>query len=110
MPHQNTTSPTATAQNAATDPQQPNDRAVDQNAAVHPEPRSYVAADYRDASVAAPAAGGEMGDYMDEGDPLDAEGAQQGSTNANRPVRTEAQSGQGPKTTAANHRRVQGRD
>ena len=70
MPRQNTRSSTATAQNAATDPQPPNDRAVDQNAAVRGEPRSYVAADYRDASVAAPAAG-EMADYMDEGEPLD---------------------------------------
>ncbi|MEH6697138.1 MAG: hypothetical protein V7672_00410 [Brevundimonas sp.] len=43
MPHQNVQSGTATAQNAATDPRQPNDRAVEENAAVHPEPDAYAA-------------------------------------------------------------------
>ena len=107
MPHQNTTSSNATAQNAATDPQQPNDGAVEQNASVRDEPRSYVASDYANASVAAPAAG-EMADFMDEGDPLDADDVQQGGTNANRPVRTEARFTQGPKTTQANRDRLKG--
>lgn len=108
MPHQNTTSSKATAQNAATDPQPPNDRAVDQNDAVRPEARSYAASDYRDASLAAPAAG-EMGGYADEGEALGDEGLQQGGTNADRPVRTEARGGQGPKTVRANRDIVRGR-
>ena len=44
MPHQNTTSSKATAQNAATDPQAPNDRAVEQNDAVRPEAPAVVRA------------------------------------------------------------------
>lgn len=109
MPHQNTTSSNAAAQNAATDPQQPNDGAADQDEAVTGEPRSYVASDYANASVAAPAAG-EMADFMDEGDAIDADDVQQGGTNANRPIRTEARYVQGPKTTQANRDRVKGRD
>jgi len=108
MPHQNTTSSDAAAQNAATDPQAPNDRGVEQNAAVRPEARSYAAPDYRDASLAAPAAG-EMGDYADDGEALGDDGLQQGGTNANRPIRTEAQRSQGPKTTRANRDIVRGR-
>ena len=108
MPHQNTTSSKATAQNAATDPQAPNDKGVEQNDAVRPEARSYAAPDYRAASLAAPAAG-EMGDYADDGDALGDDGLQQGGTNANRPVRTEARSGHGPKTVRANKDMVRGR-
>lgn len=107
MPHQNTSSSKATAQNAATDPQSPNDRAVDQNDGVRSEARSYVAPDYRDASLAAPAAG-EMGDYSDEGEALGEESLQQGGTNANRTVRTEARGGQGPKTIRANRDAMRG--
>ena len=105
MPHANTTSSKATAQNAATDPVAPKDQARDQNRSVHPEPRNYVARDVRDASLAPPAAG-EVADYMDEGDALGVDGQQQGRNHTTRPIRTEAMRGQGPKTRAANRQRV----
>ncbi len=96
MPHQNTTSPTAAAQNAATDPVQPDDRAH----AGHAEPRSYAAADLEHASLAPPAAG-EIADAMDEGDALEGESVQQGGSHADRPRRTETQADQGARTVAA---------
>jgi hypothetical protein len=101
MPHQNTQSPKATAQNAVTPSREPSDDEVQGELELTPEPRSYTAASYADASLAAPAAG-EVADYMDEGDALGDAGLQQGSTHNNRPVRTEAARGQGAKTTAAN--------
>jgi hypothetical protein len=104
MPHQNVDQSKATAQNAATDPVGPGDqtgRAHDPR----PEPRSYAAADVADSTLAPPAAG-EVADFMDEGDALDADDVQLGSTNRNRPRDTEADSGQGPKTRAANQQRV----
>jgi hypothetical protein len=107
MPHQNVDSSKATEQNSATGSDQPNDQGREQNRAVRPEPRSYVAADAADASLAPPAAG-EVADYMDEGDALGDDGLQQGATHANRPIRTEADRGQGPKTRAANRRIVRG--
>ena len=58
----------------------------------------------------APPAAGEVADYMDEGDALGDDGLQQGRTNANRPMRTEAKDGQGPKTRAANQRIVKGQN
>ena len=106
MPHQNTESATATAQNAANEPHAPNDQAREQHVTTHPEAKSYVAADYRDATLAAPAAG-EVADYADDGEPLD-EAFQQGGDHNNRPHRTEVMSGQGPKTRAANARIVKG--
>jgi hypothetical protein len=109
VPHQNTTSSKATAQNAATDPgSPPNDQAREQQRSVHPEPRSYVAPDVRDATLAPPAAG-EVAEYMDEGDALSAEGLQVGRNHTTRPIRTEAERGQGPKTRAANRKAVRGR-
>ena len=102
MPHQNVQSPQATAQNAVSPSREPGDEAQGE-LDLRPEPRSYAAADYADATLAAPAAG-EVADYMDEGDALGDDGVQQGSTHANRPVRTEAARGQGPKTLAANRR------
>lgn len=107
MPHGNPQSSKATAQNAVTDPAAPNDQAREQHRSVHPEPRSYVAARVEDASLAPPAAG-EMADYMDEGDALGDDGLQQGRNHTNRPIRTEARRGQGPRTRAANSRRVKG--
>ncbi|WP_122464997.1 hypothetical protein [Brevundimonas lutea] len=104
MPHQNVSSSNATAQNQATDPVQPNDRA---DASAPREPRSYVDQDWRQASVAAPAAG-ELADDMDEGDAVAAEGLQQGRNHVNRPERTEASRGQGPKTAAANRDQLKG--
>jgi hypothetical protein len=105
MPHGNTQSSKATAQNAATDPAAPNDQAREQNRSVDPEPRSYVAADVKDATLAPPAAG-EVADYMDEGDAIGAESVQEGRSHTVRPVRTEAERGQGPKTRSANRARV----
>ena len=103
MPHQNPQSSKATAQNSATEPPAPNDQAREQHVSVRPEPRSYVAPDVADASLAPPAAG-EVADYMDEGDALAADDVQQGGNHANRPARTEAARGQGPKTRAGNRR------
>lgn len=102
MAHQNVQSSKATAQNAATPSRQPGDQPqeeVDRGQ----EPRSYAAHDLAQSTLAAPAAG-EMADYMDEGDALDEPGVQQGGTHANRPARTEAERGQGPKTLAANRK------
>jgi hypothetical protein len=97
MPHQNTDSSRATDQNAVT----PGVRAADGQRNLHPEPRSYVAPDVTDSSLAPPAAG-EVHDYMDEGEALGADDVQQGGNHANRPRVTEAASGQGSKTRAAN--------
>ncbi|HAD85558.1 MAG TPA: hypothetical protein DCG71_12085 [Brevundimonas sp.] len=107
MPHQNTSSSSATAQNAVTDPAAPRDQATDQDR--KEEPRSYAASDVSDSSLAPPAAG-EVSDYMDEGEALDGEAVQQGANHANRPDRTEAMDSQGPKTRAANRDIVQGRN
>jgi hypothetical protein len=103
MPHQNTQSPKAAAQNAVTDPPAPNDQAREQSVTAHPEPRSYAAPDVADSTLAPPAAG-EVGDYMDEGEALGVGDMQQGGDRATRPTRTEAQRGQGRKTRAANRR------
>jgi hypothetical protein len=105
MPHQNTQSPRATAQNAVTGQTPGNDRGAEQNRSVHPEPRSYVAPDVADSTLAAPAAG-EMADYADEGDALGMDDVQQGGSHTRRPVGTEANSGQGPKTLRANRKMV----
>lgn len=106
MANQSPHSSTASKQNIANDPQPPSDRAAGQDAASRTKPQHFVAGDYREASMAAPATG-EMADYGDEGEPLDAD-VQQGSTNANRPALTEVKFGQGPKTTEANRQRLQG--
>lgn len=108
MPHQNVDSSDATAQNAATDRAQPNDQAREQNASARPEPRSYAAPDVEDSTLAPPAAG-ETADYMDEGEALAADDVQSGGDHANRPHRTEAAFGQGPKTRQANRDIVKGR-
>ena len=105
MPHQNTQSPRATAQNSATGQTPGDDRAAEQNRAVHPEPRSYAAPDVADSTLAAPAAG-EMADYADEGDALGADDMQQGGNHTRRPTRTEASTGQGPKTLRAKRKMV----
>ena len=105
MPHQNTQSPRATAQNSATGQTPAADRAVEQNRSVRPEPRSYAAPDVADSTLAAPAAG-EMADYADDGEALGADDMQQGGDHTRRPVRTEAKAGQGPKTLRAKRRMV----
>ena len=56
MPHQNTTSSDATAQNGVGDKQAPNDQGRDQNAAAHPGPSRYAAPDLADSTLAPPAA------------------------------------------------------
>ncbi len=98
MAHGNTDSTKATAQNAVTDEEQPNDPGRAQKAADHPEARAYTAPDFRDASLSAPAAG-EVGDFADLDEPSG--GMAQGRTNTNREAHAQDQ-GQGPKTQAAN--------
>src|SRR5579875_1688387 len=98
MPHGNTDSEKATAQNAVTEPTEPNDRALGQNVRLKPEARAYTAGDFREASLAAPAAG-EIGDYADLDTPSG--GMAQGGTNTNRDAHAHQQT-QGPKTQKAN--------
>ena len=105
MPHQNVDSATATAQTAATDPVGPGDQTAAGGEPRRPEPHSYAASDVAESTVAPPAAG-EMADFMDEGDALDADDVQQGGTHRDRPRVTEAEAGQGPKTRAANQQQL----
>ena len=100
MPHGNVDSEKATAQNAVTDPETsgPDDQGRDANAEAHGEAKSYAAADFRDSSLAAPAAG-EVGDYADLDEPSG--GMAQGRTNTNREAHAHRPE-QGPKTAAAN--------
>ncbi|HEY0600676.1 hypothetical protein [Brevundimonas sp.] len=107
MPHQNVHSSKATAQNAATDPVGPGDQTQAGGESRRPEARSSAASDVADSPLAPPAAG-EVADYMDEGDALGADDVQLGSTNRNRPDRTEKMDQQGPKTRAGNRNRVKG--
>lgn len=109
MPHQNVSSSDATAQNAATDRDQPKDPGREASAVAPEEPKSYAASDVKDASLAPPAAG-EIADAMEEGDDLEGAAAQQGRTHANRPGKTEAQAGQGPKTVEGNRQRLRNGD
>lgn len=97
MPHGNVDSQKATAQNAATEPEAPNDGREDARAA-HAEARSYAAPDVRDGTLAGPAAG-EVGDYADLDEPSG--GMAQGRDRTNREAHAHTE-GQGPKTTAAN--------
>ena len=105
MPHQNVDSANATAQNAATDPVGPGDQTEAgksrPDAARPPEPHSYAASNFAESTLAPPAAG-EVADFMDEGDALDADDVQLGGTNRNRPADTEHDRGQGRKTREAN--------
>ena len=99
MPHGNVDSEKATAQNAVTDPESgPSDQARGEQASAHGEAKTYAAPDFRDASMAAPAAG-EVGDYADLDEPSG--GMSQGRTNTNREAHAHRPE-QGPKTTAAN--------
>lgn len=115
MPHQNSQSEKATTQNAAPEPQAP--RAPqgapgpETGQSLRPEPQSYVAPDARDATLAPPASG-EVGDYADEGDPIDEryDEVQMGGTRTN-PVKTaNAIAPQGPKTVQANKERLRSHD
>ena len=105
MPHGNVDSMKATAQNAVTEPETsgPDDQGRDdkgrgENAEAHGEAKSYAAPDFRDASMAAPAAG-EVGDYADLDEPSG--GMAQGRTHTNREAHAHHDE-QGPKTQAAN--------
>jgi hypothetical protein len=100
MPHQTPHAPNATAQNAATDRQMPNDQAREQHRSVSPDPRSYAAPDVADATLAPPAAG-EVGDYADEGEPSG--GMQQGADRRRIPEK-DVQYPQGGKTQRAQRR------
>lgn len=104
MPHGNVDSEKATAQNAATPPEEPNDQARGEHVTARPEPASYAAADVRDATVAGPAAG-ELGDYADLDDPSG--GMPQGGDRTNRNAHAHLKT-QGPKTVEANRRMSQG--
>ena len=95
MRNRNTENENARSGRAVTDSQPPQDGA---HARDGQEPRSYAAPDWRDATLAPPAAG-EVTDYFDEGEPSG--GAQQGRTQtnaANRDVRRP----QGSKTREMN--------
>lgn len=109
MPHQNVSSSDATAQNAATDRLQPKNTGNDAATGKRQEPKSYAAHDVNDASLAPPAAG-EIADFMDEGDDLKGATVQQGRDHANRPGKTEAETGQGPKTVEGNRQRLKDGD
>lgn len=98
MPHGHTDSTKATAQNAATEPEAPNDQAQGEQASEHRQPSSYAAPDVRDSTVAGPAAG-ELGDYADLEEPSG--GMAQGRTHSNREAHARDPE-QGPKTRAAN--------
>ena len=99
MPHGNVDSEKATAQNAVTEPESgPSDQARGEQETAHGEADAYAAPDFRDASLAAPAAG-EVGDYADLDEPSG--GMAQGRTHTNREAHAHRPE-QGPKTTAAN--------
>lgn len=77
MRNRNTENENARSGRAVTDAQPPSDHAHSRGRG---EPKSYAAADWRDASLASPAAG-EVTDYFDEGEPSG--GVQQGRTQTN---------------------------
>jgi hypothetical protein len=102
MPHQNTQSPRATAQNSVTGSTPAADVPTDRE---KQEPRSYAAGNVADSTLAAPAAG-EMATFGDDIDDIDASGMQNGANHTRRPIATEAKRGQGPKTLRANRKMV----
>lgn len=99
MAHGNTGSTKATAQNASTEPQSPGDQPREGEAG-RAEPSTYAAADVRDSTLAAPAAG-EIGDYADLDEPSG--GMAQGRTHNDRELHAHDRH-QGPKTQDANRR------
>lgn len=100
MADRNTENENARSGRAVTDGQPPRDGAHADPA--KPEPKAYAAPDYREASVAGPAAG-ELTDYADEGEPSG--GAQQGRDRTRSALRDTAD--QGPKTKARNREILQ---
>jgi len=101
MRNRNVENETARSGRAVTDRQPAQDGA---HATRGEEPRAYAAPSYKDASLAAPAAG-EVTDFFDEGDPSG--GAQQGR-DRNRIATRETLTPQGPKTKARNREILQG--
>lgn len=96
MPQKHTENANARSGNAVTDSQPPQDGAHVEDRS--PEPSSYAAESWTDATMAQPAAN-EMTDFFDEGEPSG--GAQQGG-NRTRVPEYDATRGQGPKTRAKN--------
>lgn len=112
MSHQNPLAGKAAAKNAATDPvapQVPGAHPETPREPVGPEPQTYVAPDAWDATLAPPAAG-EVGEYADEGDPIEPQlgEVQMGGDRNNIPTKDETFP-QGRKTVEANRARVQRR-
>ena len=108
MAHQNPQAGKAAAQNAATGPVAPRVPGAHPEASpgpAGPEPHSYAAPDARDATLAPPAAG-EVGEYADEGDPIDPQigEIQMGGDRNNIPNKDQALP-QGRKTVEANRAR-----
>ena len=101
----------AAAKNAATDPVAPRVQGAHPETPpglAGPEPQTYVAPDARDATLAPPAAG-EVGEYADEGDPIEQLGeVQMGGDRNNIPNKDQAFP-QGRKTVEANRARFQRR-
>jgi hypothetical protein len=101
MVNRNSENPDARSGHAVTADRAPADR----EPGGHPsEPKSYVAKDKRDATLAPPAAG-EMTDYADEGHASG--GAQQGGNKTNRGQR-DPHDHHGPTTTARNKDIIEG--
>jgi hypothetical protein len=112
MAPQNPLASKAASKNAATDPVAPRVPGAHPETPpgpVGPEPQTYVAPDARDATLAPPAAG-EMGEYADEGDPIEPElGEVQMGGDRNNIPRKDVASPQGRKTMEGNRARVQRR-
>ena len=100
MLHGDVDSEKATAQNAVTEPETsgPDDQGRGGSVEAHGEATAYAAADFRDATLAAPAAG-EVGDDADLDEPSG--GMAQGRTHTHREAHAHPPE-QGPRTVAAN--------
>ncbi|WP_396593940.1 hypothetical protein [Brevundimonas sp. R86498] len=106
MPHQNVEAGKTTAQNAATDPIQPNDQARGQHVSARPEPDRYAAPDVKDSTLAPPAAG-EVADYMDEGEAVEGE-VHSGANRTNIPAHSRDDAHHGEKTQRAIEEQLKG--
>jgi hypothetical protein len=94
------------AQNAATDPTAPQTAGSNAPRSDRPEPKSYTAPDARDATLAGPASG-EVGEYADEGDPIDPRYAEvQTGGDRNNIASKDIASPQGRKTVEANRAKL----
>jgi hypothetical protein len=94
------------AENAATDPVAPQVPGSKAPLTDRPEPRSYAAPDPADATLAPPASG-EVGEFADEGDPIDPRfGEVQMGGNRNNIASKDLASPQGRKTVEANRAKL----